>query len=186
MRGCRLNFYCRITTAKHPQFAICSVVALALIFSCVATQPSAYSTSVVQDRLFTPHDEFYSVHINPSGSGWVVGNFGTILRSVDAGNRWTRQNSGTLKPLTSVSFTDERHGFVVGGGGTIMTTTDGGKSWRMRESGTKDHLLEVHALSSSQAFVSGAFGTLLSTRDGGASWQKHSLPWPRELVRQVF
>ena len=77
MRGYRLNFHYPITTAKHPQFAICSVVAVALIISCVAAQPSGNSTSVVHDRLFTPHDEFYSVHINPSGSGWVGGNFGT-------------------------------------------------------------------------------------------------------------
>ena len=170
---------------------ILSSILLATLCGLIATnflspRNDKHAQTILNKPAFTPHDELYSVHINPGGTGWTVGKFGTILHTRDGGNNWTRQNSGTSKPLTSVSFADESHGFAVGAGGIIFATTDGGQSWQLQSSGTKVHLLEVNSLSTASAFIAGAFGTLLSTRDGGVSWLKHSLSWNSLVPRLIL
>ncbi len=42
---------------------------------------------------------------------------------------WIEQTSGTIKPLTAVSFTDSDNGTAVGYEGTILRTTNGGVSF---------------------------------------------------------
>ena len=186
-----MRFYFEAFRANHTYTAILSGITLTTIFGLFAIQFSSFQNdkhppTPLHEPIPTPHDELYSVHINSSGTGWAVGKFGTILHTRDGGSRWTQQNNGTGKPLTSVSFADEFHGFAVGGGGIILATVDGGQSWQLQDSGTKDHLLEVHALSAKHAFIAGAFGTLLSTRNGGVSWQKHSLAWNRLVPRLLL
>jgi photosystem II stability/assembly factor-like uncharacterized protein len=80
--------------------------------------------------------------------GWSVGKNGLIMRTSDGGKSWTRQQSGTLMHLNSVSFIDENTGWAVGGWdeddlykdetgkpregwnqGIILRTTNGGQTW---------------------------------------------------------
>lgn len=186
-----MRFFFEVFSAKRTHIAILSGIVLTTIFGLFASKFSSSqndntSQTVVREPALTPHDELYSVHINQSGTGWAVGKFGTILHTRDGGNSWSRQNSGTSKPLTSISFADDLHGFAVGGGGTILATVDGGQTWQWQDSRTKDHLLEVNALSATSAFVAGAFGALLSTRNGGISWEKHNLAWNRLVPRLIL
>jgi hypothetical protein len=58
--------------------------------------------------------------------GFAVGNNGTILRTVDGGDNWTENESGTLSSLFSIFFWNPDSGTVVGSEGTILHTTDGG------------------------------------------------------------
>jgi photosystem II stability/assembly factor-like uncharacterized protein len=60
-------------------------------------------------------------------TAFVVGSAGTILRTTDGGDTWTRQESGTTHALHSVSFADANTGTVVGDYGTILHTTTGGE-----------------------------------------------------------
>ncbi|MBL9193243.1 MAG: hypothetical protein JNJ82_12890 [Opitutaceae bacterium] len=56
----------------------------------------------------------------------VVGERGLILTSADAGETWTRCESGTTAGLTSVAYSDAARRFVaVGEGGTILSSSDG-------------------------------------------------------------
>ena len=55
-----------------------------------------------------------------------MGNFGTILKTINGGSTWTPQFSGTNESLNSVFFTDVNTGYVVGSSGTILKTTNGG------------------------------------------------------------
>jgi photosystem II stability/assembly factor-like uncharacterized protein len=183
--------YFQVFRANRKPIVILSGITLATIIGLFATKFSSpqndkHPQTALNEPALTPHDELYSVHINSSGTGWVVGKFGRILRTPDGGRNWTQQNSGTGKPLTSVSFADDLRGLAVGGGGIIFATADGGQSWQPQNTGTKDHLLEVHVLSATSAFVAGAFGTLLSTRNGGVSWQKHSLAWNDLIPRLIL
>src|SRR5213078_5101481 len=71
-----------------------------------------------------------------ANTGTVVGEYGTIVRTTDAGSSWTIQPSGTTQTLWGVSFTDVNNGTAVGEGGTILRTTDGGDNWASQPSGT--------------------------------------------------
>ena len=97
-----------------------------------------------------------------------MGEFGTILKTIDGGESWTVLSSGTTNHLTSVYFLNSTTGFAVGGGGTILKTTDGGIIWTSISSGTSGELLSVFFPDSNTGYV-GGFG-ILKTIDGGSSW----------------
>jgi photosystem II stability/assembly factor-like uncharacterized protein len=65
-----------------------------------------------------------------SGTGFVVGDTGTILKSTDAGATWTPLTSGTSTTLHGIYFLDPNEGVAVGDNGTILRTTDGGAAWQ--------------------------------------------------------
>ena len=72
-----------------------------------------------------------------SGTGFVVGDTGTILKSTDAGATWTPLTSGTSTTLHGVYFLDPDEGVAVGDSGTILRTTDGGAAWQSVASGVE-------------------------------------------------
>src|SRR5437762_10060329 len=65
-----------------------------------------------------------------SGTAFVVGDTGTILKSSDAGATWTPLTSGTSSTLHGIYFLDPNDGVAVGDNGTILRTTDGGAAWQ--------------------------------------------------------
>ncbi len=65
--------------------------------------------------------------------GWIVGDTGTFLITIDGGQTWQSQTVLDVKTstivttdLTSVSFFNMNDGLVVGKDGTILKTSDGG------------------------------------------------------------
>ena len=67
--------------------------------------------------------------------GWVVGDRGTIMSTVDGGTHWRSQNSNTPNRLQHVYFVDTNQGWAVGNGGVIVNTRDGGATWKQQDSG---------------------------------------------------
>lgn len=61
-------------------------------------------------------------------TGYIVGDYGTILKTTDMGATWTCQNSGTSTVLYDVHFVDQDLGYVVGPS-TVLKTTNGGITW---------------------------------------------------------
>ena len=59
--------------------------------------------------------------------GFTVPARGLIVRTIDGGDTWTEQESGTTAFLTSVSFVDANTGTAVGDSGIILRTTTGGE-----------------------------------------------------------
>ncbi|MCH8330896.1 MAG: hypothetical protein IH946_05880, partial [Bacteroidetes bacterium] len=60
---------------------------------------------------------------------YVVGNNGTILKSIDYGDSWLPQNSGTTKDLYSIHIINGKFGFISGSDGITLWTLDGGATW---------------------------------------------------------
>ena len=107
--------------------------------------------------------------------GWAVGVGGTILSSIDGGETWQAQNSGTPASLSAVQFLgDGRRGWAVGVGGTILSSIDGGKTWQAQNSGTQASLYDVEFLGDGLRGWAMADGTILSSIDGGKTWQAQS------------
>lgn len=53
-------------------------------------------------------------------AGYIVGDGGSILASVDTGDTWTEQPSGVTAGLNGVAFSDAAHGLAVGDSGTVL------------------------------------------------------------------
>ncbi|MEJ7711616.1 MAG: YCF48-related protein [Pyrinomonadaceae bacterium] len=68
----------------------------------------------------------YSVDFRDGERGWVVGERGGILRTIDGGENWEAVNPPTLSTLLSVRFISDDNGWAVGRSGTILRTGDGG------------------------------------------------------------
>ena len=74
------------------------------------------------------------VHFINADIGWVVGEDGIILKTVDGGENWVSQTSGVTTFLRGVHFIDANIGYAVGnpdfsGEETVLVTTDGGANW---------------------------------------------------------
>jgi hypothetical protein len=58
--------------------------------------------------------------------GWICGNNGLVMSSLDGGRNWNQQISGTTNSLAALHFVDGKTGWAAGAGGTILKTTNGG------------------------------------------------------------
>jgi len=105
-----------------------------------------------------------------SGTGFVVGDTGTILKSTDAGATWSPLTSGTSTTLHGIYFLDPNDGVAVGDGGTILRTTDGGGAWQSVISGVGDSLRSV-SFNGVNGICGGDSQDILYSTDSGASWQ---------------
>jgi photosystem II stability/assembly factor-like uncharacterized protein len=105
-----------------------------------------------------------------SGTGFVVGDTGAILKSTDAGATWAPLTSGTSTTLRGVYFLSPDEGVAVGEGGLILRTTDGGVSWGSVASGVVDSLRSV-SFNGVNGICGGDSQDILYSTDSGASWQ---------------
>ncbi|MBN2276005.1 MAG: T9SS type A sorting domain-containing protein [Bacteroidales bacterium] len=80
------------------------------------------------DVAFSPDARLYSVYFVNNKIGYIVGNYGSIFKTTDAGNSWMSLNSNVENSLGSVFFIDSLTGYAAGANGTILKTTNGGIS----------------------------------------------------------
>jgi photosystem II stability/assembly factor-like uncharacterized protein len=101
--------------------------------------------------------------------GYVVGDSGTILATVDAGANWQCFSSGSTQSLKSVFFVNALTGWAAGNSGVIVKTINGGINWTILSSGTSTNLTGIHFPTLDTGY---AVGTSLSlkTTNGGSSW----------------
>lgn len=111
--------------------------------------------------------------------GWAAGHWGTVLRTEDGGETWTRQRLDTTqdRPLFAIRFSDPNHGVAVGLWSLVLVTEDGGKSWQTVElappEGAKKadlNLLGLFADPTGRLFAAAEKGMVLRSDDRGRHW----------------
>jgi len=132
-------------------------------------------TSVLDTKWEIQNEEhnniLYGTDFINDQTGWVVGEDGIILHTIDGGDSWEVQYP-TDKDLRSVDFVDEMTGWAVGKSGTILHTVDGGTSWSEQNSETSKTLYSVIFIDENSGWVAGKSGTILQTNDGGNNWSQ--------------
>jgi photosystem II stability/assembly factor-like uncharacterized protein len=112
---------------------------------------------------------FFDIAMEPSGEGWAVGEFETILHTTDAGKTWQVQKGGITRdfrvgPYFAVDFQpNSQEGWVVGLQGTVQITSNGGKTW----TDTKlpiNRAMYVAVESDKSLWMAGADGTFISAK----------------------
>ena len=103
-------------------------------------------------------------------TGFAAGTEGTLLRTTDGGDRWTRCETGVQAWLRSISFSDPGTGFVAGSRGTVLRTDDGGATWRTLGFPTKEKINSIAFPTASRGYAVTMEGNLWSTEDGGRTW----------------
>lgn len=131
-----------------------------------ATWPDTVPISGANAAFFAgPQTGFFG----PRGTGWIVGDDGTVYATEDGGESWTLLAGGRQR-LAAADFATPRIGWAVGADGAILHTRSGGRWWTPQQSGTREALTDVHALSTTEAVVVGEGGAVLRTTDGGERW----------------
>jgi photosystem II stability/assembly factor-like uncharacterized protein len=142
-------------------------------------------------------DALFSIDLNASGIGVVVGRGGMVLVTSDGGKSWQREKSPVHENLFGVALTPAGGAWAVGNFGTIIHSPDAGKSWQKQEYDASPPMTEegrggavstaekenegaaeearlnaVAFVDDQQGWIVGEFGMVLHTTDGGASWKR--------------
>lgn len=110
--------------------------------------------------------------INPE-VGWIVGNRGTILTTINGGKSWQNQNSNTTKNLTAIFFINENQGWITGFNNIFLYTLNGGNNWQqinVYEDTTK-HNTDIYFLDDKNGWFLNNYGEIFKTNDGGITWK---------------
>jgi Photosynthesis system II assembly factor YCF48 len=73
--------------------------------------------------------DLLGVSFPSAGVGWVVGQVGTVLRSIDGGGTWSKVTSPTNKDLVHVTAFSTQSATVNARNGRTFSTSDGGRTW---------------------------------------------------------
>lgn len=126
----------------------------------------------------------FAIHFTDVNTGYVVGNWGRILKTTDGGNNWKSTHPASIH-LWGLSFQDANTGIAVGGNenntdNIILRTTDAGNNWdSISYTDTTAILWSVKFLtpfSPSTGFITGFHQQVLKTTNSGLTWVKHNLP----------
>jgi photosystem II stability/assembly factor-like uncharacterized protein len=142
---------------------------LSLFFIHVATAADAWTklNSGTTTRFFL------SVWFTSANVGYVVGDSGTILKTMDAGQHWSPLNSGTSLALYSVCFPTPDTGFVSAnwGAGNILRTINAGYTWDTLHTGHSDVTFRsIRFCNSHTGYACGSGGVIIKTADAGGHW----------------
>ena len=143
------------------------------IFVAAGTEPYRRVDSGSTERLL-------SVALDEaSGRAVVVGGFGTVLISNDAGETWNAElldweslnEEGLVAHLYDVEITPQGEIFIIGEFGLVLSSTDGGSTWQTRAQGDES-LFALHLSADGIGYAVGQDGVMLRSRDNGQSWQR--------------
>lgn len=111
--------------------------------------------------------------------GWIVGEFGTVLRTTDGGETWTGERRFEDVPsdlyLFDVTHRDESMVVAVGLAGRVLVSRDGGTSWKPSSSGLQSALYGI-TWGNPDGVAVGDRGEIIVSADSGFGWQSARRP----------
>ncbi len=119
----------------------------------------------------------HAIAFSNANTGFVVGNSGTLLSTLDAGENWSLEWIWPLNNLFDICFTSEMTGFAVGyasfPGSDVTRTTDGGINWEsIYTDGETDIALKgITFYDENIGYAVGDAGRFISTNDAGNTWK---------------
>lgn len=125
---------------------------------------------VVSSNVYT--QALNGIHWATNNIGYIVGEDGLVLKTIDAGATWVQQFvPGLYTDLTKVFFLNASKGFAIGTEGVMIATTDGGATWNFVYDvfPLTDRLTSI-AFVSDYGLVTTNSGKVFATTDGGATW----------------
>jgi photosystem II stability/assembly factor-like uncharacterized protein len=108
--------------------------------------------------------------------GWMVGELGRVLHTVDGGATWERQDAGTKRPFLALACVDAERAWIAGKEGIVYGTSDGGITWTEAKTGSARHVFSLHFATPERGHGAGDFGTMIHTEDGGHTWTVTRVP----------
>jgi len=123
----------------------------------------------------------FDIEFDPESpkNGWIVGNRGTFLQTVDAVKTWTPKSFANLDPdeeinyrFTKVSFKNGE-GWIIGKPAILLHTRDSGSSWERVPLSPKlpGDPYSIVALGPGKAEMTTSAGAIYTTENAGRNWK---------------
>lgn len=125
----------------------------------------------------------FSVSSNAGGLAFAVGEFGTMVVSIDGGESWSAitldwfeigTEGGAEPHLYSVQVDNAGNVTVVGEFGLVLRSQDQGRTWNVVSKATAS-LFSIQIREDGKGFAVGQDGYAIKTTDGGQTWECFSL-----------
>jgi photosystem II stability/assembly factor-like uncharacterized protein len=132
------------------------------------------------EQLGSVEPHLYDLAFCDAQRGWVVGEYGLILATVDGGRTWQMQHGGALSDPHLFTVTCTAAGSVVAAGqsGHIVYSADDGRTWSEERGGAQD-VYDLVALGSDERLLAvGDLGSLRLSSGAGkpGTWKDISAP----------
>lgn len=134
---------------------------------------------------------FYDIRFVDEQNGWIAGEFGRLLRTMDGGKTWTEHQdtlmtpeSGIVDPMDLPTFfgahlISASEALAAGLDGKVARTVDGGKTWRFDpmklDFPIVDPLYQPLVTTDGHAWAVGAAGEVVHRGPGEAEWTRADL-----------
>lgn len=141
------------------------------------------ATEVVDENSMLAFEDpvLYDVQFLNTQTGFVVGEFGNILKTTDGGATWHAKQATLvgeqyfdimeLPTFFDIDFRGENEGYAVGLEGKVARTTDGGETWQWVDHGVAEYDAPFYSIDISPngtVWAVGGSGQAVSAPVGGA------------------
>ncbi len=121
---------------------------------------------------YPTYQHLYAVDFPSATIGYVSGDNGTLLKTMDAGATWEQVHVPAYfynSQIRNINFTDNQTGFIAQGK-QVYKTVDGGESWSASALLSLGTLQGTHFINQNTGFAFGCYESLAKTTDGGTTW----------------
>ena len=116
---------------------------------------------------------FFRVKFIDDDEGFITGNNGLILKTLDGGMNWNKVETNSNEIIFDVAFIDSKRGFAVGWNGTLLKTINSGETWNKYENLQIDNYLKSVAVNDNGYGIAvGGDGIILHTTNYGKTWDQ--------------
>jgi photosystem II stability/assembly factor-like uncharacterized protein len=146
-------------------------------------------------------EDYVTVYFTDSKHGFVAGDNGKFVYTMDGGKNWQKQFVYTEDNINEIYFRNDDNGYVVAGK-KLFITSDGGRSWREEiiykpgtfKNGTPE-FLSVRFADKKRGVIVGSVlnkadrvidSLVMRTEDGGETWNRIVVPFKDELYHLDF
>jgi photosystem II stability/assembly factor-like uncharacterized protein len=113
---------------------------------------------------------FNAIDFFNENTGFIAGESGTLLKTIDGGKSWWRLNTGGHKgTIFGLKIIPPGKIVACGAMGNILISWDGGQTWMKINSGIKEPVFNI-AFSGNDIAIAGKTGTMLLSNNGGRSF----------------
>jgi len=151
-----------------------------LFLLALAISLGSLSQTVWHPQSTGTNSYLFDVYFTSPTNGWLCGNTGLIMNTVDGGATWIEQDVPPVNTYYGIYFADNQNGWSCGYGGQISHTSDGGNTWSEQTGASNTFLYDIFFLNTDTGWiVGGDHGSypsfiehreILYTNDGGNSW----------------
>ena len=139
----------------------------------VAIPEESFADDNIRERIFN------SIQFTDPQHGIIVGEFGSVLRTEDAGQTWIGEKrfEGAIEDTYLFDVGPNGRGVAVSGGvgGVCIRTADGGFVWTSTRTHSTAGLFGA-AMREQRALLVGDRGVVLLSSDGGVTWREPERP----------